>query len=868
VTFTENQGQWPDSVLFRADTRVAVVWLMRSGLCFQVAHPTAEDDSFRPTEMVHLTFLGSAVVPAVERSGRAAAVSHFFLGSDPGRWRTHVASYSRITYENLYPGIDFVCDGSEGWLTFTLEGLRPGQASPVQATVSGSESLSVTDGGELLLSRPGSGGKIPLSPGLQFETEGLNTFRVSPGRTQSVEASDYFEYRTYLGGTMYDLAQCVDVDDSGFAYVAGRTDAADFPTLLPFQTDSGLTDAFLTKMNRDGDGIVYSTYVGGASLDMGIDVVVDDSGYAYLAGETFSTDFPTPNGWAGYNGGKDVFVIKFTPAGDNVVYGSCLGGNSSESFGGLAVDGPGRAYLVGSTQSADFPTFSPIQGTLSGTSDAFVSKFNAVGGGLVYSTFLGGSLTEQAHTIALDTAGRAYVAGQTLSSNFPLVNPYMTYQGSEDAFVAKLSASGDVLQYSTILAGTGSGSDFIEAIQVDSAENIYVAGTTFSTDFPTLNPYQTDQGLGDAFVTRINASGASLSYSTYLGGSAGDQPKSLAIDERGRAYVAGLTLSADFPTERAHQLDMAGEDAFMAVLDSTGENLLRSTYLGGSGNDWAHSVTLDPLGHIYLAGFTTSTDFPVFNEFQSYGGGTDAYVVRLCGDQDFDCVADAADNCPVTYNPAQEDFDFNGVGDSCDAGNPLYFTVYSPIDMVITDPAGDSIGVDSVSRVIFNTILVGSTYDTLTDENSASLTGPDGEFDDIVTIPSPLVGSYRVRLVREPGASDTATFTHAIRINGNQQLVLDEYRDAAVSALGTPEVPSENDYVVTTTLPGDINANGTTTSSDIILMVNYVFKGGPPPVVPGHGDVNCDGANTSSDIIILVNFVFKNGPQPCSQSGG
>jgi hypothetical protein len=273
---------------------------------------------------------------------------------------------------------------------------------------------------------------------------------------------------------------------------------------------------------------------------------------------------------------------------------------------------------------------------------------------------------------------------------------------------------------------------------------------------------------------------------------------------------------------------------------------------------------------VYLTGVVVSTNYPTVNPYQNDQGDVDAFVTKVAffQDTDNDLVADSIDNCRHIFNPGQEDTDFDGVGDSCDVGDSLTFSVYSPIDMVVTDPAGDSIGIDSLSRVIFNTILLGSTYDTLTDENSATLTGPDGDRDDIVTIPHPLVGDYQVRLVREPGASDSAHFTHAIRINGNQQLVPDGYKDATVSSLGSPEVPSVVVYTTALTLPGDTNADGLTTSADIIFMVNYIFKGGAAPSVPGHGDVNCDGLDTSADIIYLVNYVFKGGPAPCSQTVG
>lgn len=219
------------------------------------------------------------------------------------------------------------------------------------------------------------------------------------------------------------------------------------------------------------------------------------------------------------------------------------------------------------------------------------------------------------------------------------------------------------------------------------------------------------------------------------------------------------------------------------------------------------------------------------------------------GGSDYDYAPDSCDNCPSVDNTAQDDIDRDGLGNACDSYDTLQFTLQSPVDMVVTDPSQDSIG------KTFNWILDGSTYTDNTDTNG------DGDPDDIVTIPRPLAGQYLVRIFPEPGADPNDTYTLTIRINGNQLITPDGHEDAAVSSL-----PAVFVWNAAGTLAGDVNADGNFTASDIIYLVNHVFKGQTGPVVPGHGDVNCDNVTTSADIIRLVNFVFKSSTPPCSRT--
>ena len=329
-------------------------------------------------------------------------------------------------------------------------------------------------------------------------------------------------YSTYLGGNALDLGNGIAVDSGGNAYVTGSTASTNFPTANAFQgTFAGgfaFGDAFVTKFNPAGSALVYSTYLGGSSEDNGRAVAVDSAGNAYVAGRAGASSFPTTAGafQTTYRGGGDAFVTKFNPAGSALVYSTFLGGNGSENnqLDCLAIDAAGNAYVTGQTSSTNFPTANAFQSTLGGGSDIYVAKLNASGSGLIYSTYLGGSDTDLGSGIAADSAGNAYVTGNTSSTNFPVANAFQN---------------------------------------------------TFSGGFP----------VGDAVVTKFDATGT-LTYSSYLGGSDYDTGYGIAVDAAGDAYVTGITLSRCFPTT-AGAFDTSSDTVFTGFITKISETAPAAT---------------------------------------------------------------------------------------------------------------------------------------------------------------------------------------------------------------------------------------------------------------------------------------------------
>jgi hypothetical protein len=377
-------------------------------------------------------------------------------------------------------------------------------------------------------------------------------------------------YSTYLGGDSYDYGLSIAVDSYGNAYVAGTTESTDFPTLNEYQSYQAYSDAFVVKLDTNLAGAAslrYSTYLGGANNEGASGVAVDAAGNVYAAGTTDSTDFPVRNQYQTDQPSTDAFVTKLNPnlaGAASLLYSTYLGGDSYDYALSIAADSSGIAYVAGETFSYNFPTLNAYQPLFHRDTDAFVTKLDTNVSGpasLLYSTYLGGDNEDQACGIAADAAGNAYVTGTTISADFPTLNAYQPHRasfGNWDAFVVKLDtnvAGAAALRYSTYLGGETF--DQAYGIAVDSYGNAYVTGATDSSDFPTVNAYQSQRrGYWDAFVAKLdpNASGAaSLLYSTYLGGTGGEVGVGVAADSAGYAYVTGTTNSIDFPRVNAFQ---------------------------------------------------------------------------------------------------------------------------------------------------------------------------------------------------------------------------------------------------------------------------------------------------------------------------
>jgi uncharacterized protein (TIGR03437 family) len=594
-------------------------------------------------------------------------IRNYMIGSDPRRWRINVPTYDRVEYGGVYPGVSLVFHGSERQLEHDFI-VDPGaDPNAIRLRMTGASRWKIDSRGDLVASAGGAeirwhkpvvyqedNGRRTEIPGRYTRRPGNRIgFAIGPydrSKTLVIDPVLSIAFATYIGGSNYDYTGSVGVDAAGNVYVAGATLSTDYPTANALQKAyaGGQLDVVVSKFSPDGSKLLYSTFIGGSDREFAYGLAVDAAGNAYVTGESASSDFPAVNPIAGaLTTGTHAFALKLNPSGSQLIYSTRFGGSTGESARGIAIDSSGNAYIGGSTQSSDFPLVGAFQpsfgGGLFGTvpTHGFVSKLAPTGDHFVYSTFLGGSDADGVNAIAIDGGGNAYVAGQTKSSDFPVKNalqaklPGTTGSG----FIAKLNAQGSGLVYSTFLGSSGSGA--VSGIAVDSAGSAYATGNSAGAGFPLtagsfqpIRPFST-AGPAAAFVSKLDPSGASLAYSTYLGGStAGSSGLAIAVDAQGAAYVTGVTDDSDFPQAAPLPANLAGNPGrfFIAKLMPSGSGLAFSSFFGGPYTGFASStaVAIDQAGNIYASGITSSSSFPGVNALQSaYGGAFDGFVVKF-----------------------------------------------------------------------------------------------------------------------------------------------------------------------------------------------------------------------------------------------
>jgi Beta-propeller repeat len=606
--------------------------------------------------VMRITMLEANAVPQIDGSTPLGGHSNYFHGSDASQWVRDVPQYARVNYRGIYPGVDLTFYGQDRQLEFDFVVTPGADPTKIALAVAGAKKIQTDAAGDLVMTS--AGGDLRLHKPVAYQQEGdtkqpVDARFVVRGTAVALAVGNYdsgrelvidptVSYSTYKGGGSEDQATSVALDSTGNAYITGEAGDNTFPHTASGTFAGGLHDAFLVKLGPTGTQ-VYSTLFGGSGDDSGNGIALDGAGGVYVAGGTKSLNFP---GVAGkflttLTGTLNAFVAKLDATTGALTFATYLGGSTSDAAEGVAADSTGQVYVVGQTQSTNFPTLNAFQTTFGGNFDAFVTVLNPTfTSPLVYSTYLGGAGLDVAAAIALDANKKIYVTGNT-SGSFPVTGGVFQgiAAGNADAFVAKLdpTLSGAAsLIYSTYLGG--SGEDIANGIAVDPSTGFaYVTGSTASSDFPLQGAaFGMLKGAQDAFVTELNATAtAPLKFSTYLGGMGSETGVAIALDGSKNVYVTGQTSSTDFPTASPTQAPGGGLDAFVSEFNPSGGALLFSTYLGGSGSEdfpgagVLGGIAVDSSNDIVVVGDTNSTNFPTTSALQSTnGGGIDAFITK------------------------------------------------------------------------------------------------------------------------------------------------------------------------------------------------------------------------------------------------
>lgn len=628
VFFIENVGQFSGAGRFILSGERGYIWVAPDGIWVtRMENAPVEPARGTPNDRreyvggvnLHFWFKDSNPEVLLEPFGRLEPHVSYLKGSDPADWFVDVPVWSGVRYVDLYPGVDLVLEtDTTGDLKWHLESDAVEQLDRVRLMVEGADDVIAEDDvlrmatslgeyelslfqveQELTLLQPDTESQSSITETAVGEFEVLSPFTAvenSLFTESSLQGQEDLLFSTFLGGSGTEIIHGLAVNEQQEVFAAGETLSTDFPVSAgAFDISLNSVDAFVVRMNKDGNGIVYATYLGGSARDEAAGIAIQGS-TAYVVGSTTSTDFPL----AGLNSGEsDAFVAALNSTGTNLIY-SKLHGGSGDDFGyGIDVES-GYAYITGTTQSRDIP------GGFTKDMKGFAAKFDS-SGTRSYATVFGGRNLDAAYAISV-SGGNAYITGESDSAD--LGGGTDPAAGFDDAYVVKLDPVGTKL-WGFMIGGTQF--DRGNAIVVDADGRAIIAGATDSTDM--VVDEGSNAGGYDGFIAVLNASGTAWDYAAYLGGTGWDYPRAIAIDAGGKIQLAGSTSSPDFPvTDEAYQVSLAGDiDAFVALYDLAGlDPGHRSyvSYLGGSAADHAWGLAIDPWGYTYMGGETRSSDFP------------------------------------------------------------------------------------------------------------------------------------------------------------------------------------------------------------------------------------------------------------------
>lgn len=686
LAFTVNEGQSPSPIRFTAQGSGCRMAFSPSGTTFLLSHETAasvarraakrsvvyEDDPTKDQPeyesfAVQLSFVDANENPEIQGENRLPWNNNYFIGNNPVNWRTNIPNYGKIRFKEIYKGIDLVYYGNQKRVKYDFvvnSGENPeqillkydfGQTEGMLAVNENGELLVKTPLGEMIERKPycyqtidGEQRFVQIEYSIIDSKKGLYRFEIGKyNSAYNLIIDPEIVFFTYIGGSDDDGVYKIEVDKYGSTFIAGSTTSRDFPVTIngydttynPGKKYTYDRDIFIAKLNNSGSALEYATYLGGTNIDSNPCMALCNSGEVYISGLTGSQDFPVvSNSYdTQYHGSFDVFISKLSSNGNVLLSSTFLGSKNAESGSGIQIDSEGNIYIAGATDSPDFPTtpgaFNKIyKDTGPSNVNGFISKFDPSLSKLEFSTFLGGGRLS-IRDLCIDSLNSPIILGMCFAQDIPTTqNAYdSTFNGECDAFIAKVNSSGSDLLYSTYIGGTGS--DYPIALAIDNQDNIYFTGTTDLSDFPiTDNAYShTLRGSYDIFLTKLDATGTQLLYSTLIGGDGLDKPQDIFVDQWSNTYITGLAGWPNFPITPGAFQENTGS-GFILKLASSGENLEYSTYLGSSLSPY--SITLDYQGNVYVAGDISSPSsediIPTSGAFDvSFNGNYDSFILKM-----------------------------------------------------------------------------------------------------------------------------------------------------------------------------------------------------------------------------------------------
>jgi len=686
VPFIPNAGQLDDQVKFEAPILSGSFYLTSESLVYSFIKKdisraaidggrrnrtkVSGRNSFEPAKLIAfkevlLDGQGQTVKFSPRGEKPSATTVSCFRGNSSSTWKSGLTTYSIVSLGEIYPGVELQLRAAASNIEKVFF-LRPGISPDViRLKVEGVQSLSASPEGKLTVVT--AEGPINMSKPLAFqETGGIKTevdveYAVRSGTEYGFKiaaydpsiplvidpAIDTLLASTFLGGNGSEDSIHIALDPSGYVYVSGQTNSTDFPDVMGVFGVDSYGSIFISKFDRDLSLLLSSVFLGGSHWDLPQAFALDGSGSVFIAGLTYSHDFPVTAGAfdSTFHGSAywDAFLSKFDSELTTLQASTYLGGSLGDEINSIAFDSSDNIYAGGATESTEFPVSpSAFQTVKKANYDGFVCAFDPNLSVLRASTFIGGLDVDDVSSLALDSSGNVYSTGRTFSSDFPVSSgAYDTVISDQDVFVAKFDPELTNLEACTYLGG--SSAELESKIVIDNSGEVLVAGSTSSADFP-VTPGAYDQSLSsygeDIFISRFSGDLSNLKASTFLGGSWGESCLDMILDGAGNVYIVGETHSADFPvTYGSYDLTFNGRqgqsdtDAFVSRLNGSLSYLAASTYLGGIEGPWelASSIAIDPSGNLYVAGYTWCADFPVTSNAydKTFNGGVDAFISKF-----------------------------------------------------------------------------------------------------------------------------------------------------------------------------------------------------------------------------------------------